>query len=76
MPERYHDWEVECPYCGLKYQVESEDISGILESPGGKDEECSGCGKEYHVDGEATPHFWTTEKPPTQGKDSSQEGER
>lgn len=42
--DKYDDNNMICPYCGSKYQVESEDYS---EDP--RVEECDECGKKYHA---------------------------
>ncbi len=38
------DTDMICPYCGYKYQVESEDYSEDC-----RIEECDECGKKYHA---------------------------
>lgn len=42
--ETCDDHEVECPYCGSKYQPEAEDYSEDE-----REEECGDCGKKYFL---------------------------
>lgn len=43
-----------CPYCGLNYQVESEDYDNDL-----RVETCYGCGKKYYINQEFTVTTYT-----------------
>lgn len=52
--EQFDDCYVICPYCGNKYQAESEDFSETE-----RDEECYNCGKTYLMHSEFSVTHYT-----------------
>lgn len=56
--EQSDDCHVICPYCGNKYQAESEDFS-----ENEREEECHKCGKTYLLHSEFYVTHYTRGKP-------------
>lgn len=53
--ETMNDNDRECPYCGYKYQPDSEDFHEDIEV-----EECEECGKKFHSHDSISITHWAT----------------